>query len=620
MRAFFCILSALLIATFINCGGSTSHPVPPSPVFISTPVTDAAQGTSYTYTLAANDPSGGAVTFSLTASPAGATLAGSTISWTPTASQSRVSNSFTVKAKTPSGGSATQSWAVTPSGTVTVNWTDTYWTAGGPVQEPASPQDPPAALVPQLDGSLTMLTGDAVSPGVFNIVNVPGGYYWLIQGTQGVYATTGFWTNSSTFDLGRDFTGSKTGVAPGNQTITFDFNLNGMDPALPKGNIGFLPHSTSTYGKYLAAPEGATSLTSSASVTAWYDWTTVDTAFLMQYQPSSVGTLNSFVAGPTLTLNNLALTNGVHNPITATLQPSPESAIDLSIAGSQWEPIFQNVGPGPATPGNSWLSVTVEPYVVGRKIHPAYFQPDFPLVQPNINGFLPTGIAPCPGDPVIGNVYGHSAILSDQDFGSLQYGDPFPAEWTRAVNFCQSVTVPFLFSGINFPIPLTFAQAVAPSNSPLVPVAAPVVNPTINGSSLFSTTTLNQTAETLSWSAPAGPAPFGYTVQIYQVEVFSNGFLLSRAGSYGTAKTSVTIPPLNPGAYLFYIITNVDGIANMQSAPYRSQLPMGFAPVMSSVITIGAGASSPQLHGDAKAWQRLLHARDKAHRITGTEK
>ncbi len=70
----------------------------------------------------------------------------------------------------------------------------------------------------------------------------------------------------------------------------------------------------------------------------------------------------------------------------------------------------------------------------------------------------------------------------------------------------------------------------------------------------------------------------------------------------------MTLPPLPAGnTYLFFIDTLVDAAANMQTSPYRSQLPTGFATVMSSQITVNSGASRPQLRGDAKAWNRFLH-------------
>ena len=230
------------LLTFLVACGSGSHSAPQSPVFTSTPVTEASQGMSYSYTLAATDPSGGMVTFSLPTAPAGATITGSTINWTPAAAQSRVSNSFAAMATTSSGGTATQSWTVTPSGTVTVNWVNTQWRPTGPVSVPEPDSFVPSALVPQADGSLQLITGTSVSPGVFQITQVPGGYYWLIQGVpQGVpLPPMGFWTNSSTFDLGRDTVGAPTGILGSSEDTTFNFTLNGLDPSQTPGIVGFL--------------------------------------------------------------------------------------------------------------------------------------------------------------------------------------------------------------------------------------------------------------------------------------------------------------------------------------------------------------------------------------------
>ncbi|MFZ0362260.1 MAG: hypothetical protein WAL58_17605, partial [Terriglobales bacterium] len=220
MRALCLPLVAVSLGFLVACG-SGSHSAPLSPVFTSTPVTAASQGVSYSYTLAATDPAGGTVTFSLVTEPAGSTLAGSTINWTPTAAESRASNSFEAMATTSSGGTATQSWTVTPTGTVTVNWVDADWTPTGPVQTPVPANFLPSALVPQADGSLQLLTSTSVSPGVFNIAHVPGGYYWLIQGVpQGLsLPPIGFWTNSSTFDLGHDNVGVPTGVLSSSEDI-----------------------------------------------------------------------------------------------------------------------------------------------------------------------------------------------------------------------------------------------------------------------------------------------------------------------------------------------------------------------------------------------------------------
>jgi hypothetical protein len=208
------------------------------------------------------------------------------------------------------------------------------------------------------------------------------------------------------------------------------------------------------------------------------------------------------------------------------------------------------------------------------------------------------------------------AMIADQNFGTLQYGDPFPSSWTRELAFCQQVNAVIPVGTLNLPFPLNFGEAVVPSNFPLAPLAQPVQNPTINGSSLFTTTSVNNTVVTLDWSAPGGTSPYGYTIYPLQVIQMQNVIEFLESGVYSTAKTSITLPPLTAGnTYVFVIATLVDGIANMETSPYRSQLPTGLASVLSAPITINSGAASPQLRGHQKEWQRFLHAHGERHQI-----
>ncbi|HMD18618.1 MAG TPA: hypothetical protein VKH18_18285 [Terriglobales bacterium] len=620
--------SLLLIALFLSClaaCGSSSNSTPQNPVFTSTPITAASQDTSYSYQLAATDPSGGTVTFSLVTEPAGATLSGNTVNWTPTAAESRVSNGFTAKATTSSGGSATQSWTVTPTGTVTVNWVNTNWTPTGPVQIPAPATYIPTALVPQPDGSLELLSSTLVSPGVYTIAQVPGGFYWLIEGAPPgiLLPPTGFWTNSSTFDLGRDTVGSPTGRLGSPEDITFDFNLSGLDPSLPPGIVGFITDNPPVPSFYLTPQAGATTLVTSADLNSRIDWTTVNTAFLAQYEPASLGPFNNLVLGPELTLSNLALTNGAANTITGMLAPSSQTSLDLSIPGSQWAALFQNVAPAAVTPAGSWVSIAPEPFVIGVNAKPQLFDPIIGaspyMVQPDSLSGFPLAFSACPSTPFFLSASVEPPILTDQNFGTLQYGDPFPSGWTRDLAFCQSVTVPFQVGSQSFPIALNFGITVDPANPTLAPLAQPVVNPTIDGSNLFTTTSANNTVATLSWAASSGTSPYGYTVYVFQVIPMQNELEFLVAGNYSTAQTSMTLPPLTAGnTYLFVIITEVDGIANMQTSPYRSQLPTGFATVMSAQVAISAAASGPQLRGDPKELKRFLHPEGKRYRAVAS--
>ncbi len=573
----------------------------------------------YTYQLSA---SGGA-TFALTTAPAGATLNGDTINWTPTASQSRMSNAFTVTA-TSSGGSAQQSWYVVTGGIIVVSQLDTYWTPSGPQQIP-NQASTPQAIVPQPDGSVVLLAGTQVAPGVYNIAGVPAGYYWLALGSP-ITSVEGFWTQSSTVDLGRDIAGMPIGTTDNQQTTTFVFNLNGLDPALPPGVVGFTPDNlVSSFPLNLTPPAGSQTLTTSINVNSAADFTTMNTAFLMQYEPVSLSssgnvTLNNLLLGPELGLSNLTLTNGGTNPITGTLSSSPQASLTLSIAGSQWLPLMNNIGPGPFAPSpvGSWLSIAAEPYVVGVNANPSPTGPNLFLVQSNPGNNVPLTGDPCPGTPL--SVYAvPPTILTDQNFGTLQYGDPFPPAWTRAMSFCQQavVQIPIGIAFLNFP--LNFGAAVAPSNSPVAPLAFPVVNPTINGGSLYTAATLNTTVMTLSWD-PSGPiSPYGYTVYVLEESQSGGTFVLAEVGAYTTALPSVMLPPLLPDAtYLFVITSNADGVANVETSPLRSQLPTGVASVVSAPITIPAGTMPPQLRGDAKLWQRLQHPQGERRRIAAS--
>ncbi len=329
LRGDVCLLLASLsltsLALLMGCGSSstTTKTQQSIPVFTSTPVTMATQGVTYTYQLTAVDTAGGTVAFSLTTSPAGAALSGSTISWTPTPAQSRTSNSFAVTATTSSGGTASQQWSVTPGGTITVNWVNTYWTAGGQVQVPALPSAASglSAMWTNADGSVTLQKSSAISAGVFNIPNVPGGYYWLQSGSG-----EAFWTNTNTFDLGGNIAGAPLPTTGNTQITQFDFNLSGLDSVPELTAVEFVAPVAGLPDFLVIDGVNSTSITNSPGFgSIGIDWSQINSAFLVQYVPESVGSLNTVVLGPSLTATGLTLVDGTTNTITETLSPARRS-------------------------------------------------------------------------------------------------------------------------------------------------------------------------------------------------------------------------------------------------------------------------------------------------------
>ncbi|HMH12166.1 MAG TPA: putative Ig domain-containing protein [Edaphobacter sp.] len=600
------VLVTLISFLLTACSGNNSSPAPAAPVFTSTPVTQAVEGSPYIYQLAA---SGTAVTFSLTNAPISATLSGNTISWTPTAEQSRVPDSFTVTATASGGPSATQSWTVTPSGTIRISHIDTLWNESGSTSRPFdwSPSSSyVAALVPQPDGSFKSLSGTVGANGGFEIPGVPAGYYWLKLGQRDTY-----WTSSSTFDVGSDLFVSTSNVAlANNSTTSFNFSFTSLDPTTAGGLLqidalgpGLPPYATSTTA-------GSTTFFGGLTINGNLDYSGIKNVFVKQYEPTALGSVNGYVLGPELTLSNLSLTTGGQNTLSGALNPKVPASINLSVQGSAWAPLFDHIAPtAPTTTGGSFY-LSVQPFIASEGPNVLLSTPSTPIdlirSSGSFSAFLtssscPTNVtlstfAPLPTNPILTTsptltTPTNPPLTTDVEAGTVQYSDPFPSTWRRTFRVCQSasVTLP-LPTGEIQGFTLTNTQTTSLPTAAVMPLLSGVQNPKINGADLFTATTISNTSVTLSWDPPAIGAPYGYEVSILsQTTGLPNGgsiYLVSTTLS--TAKTAMTIPPgfLASGkTYLFMISSLVDGKASMETSPHRSLLPTASAELISAPIT-----------------------------------
>ncbi len=191
-------------------------------------------------------------------------------------------------------------------------------------------------------------------------------------------------------------------------------------------------------------------------------------------------------------------------------------------------------------------------------------------------------------------VTSYPPILADQDFGTLTYGDPFDPSWSRVFSLCQTASVQIPAPGSNPPATFYFQDGVNTviPTGPVSPLALPVQNPTINGAGFFAANTISPTAVTLNWSAPAGGmTPYAYEATLFAWETLPDGSMGYRsAGEFYSAKTSMTLPALQPATtYVFMLTTEVDGRANVETSPNRSALPTAVASVISAPITTSAG-------------------------------
>ncbi len=213
------------------------------------------------------------------------------------------------------------------------------------------------------------------------------------------------------------------------------------------------------------------------------------------------------------------------------------------------------------------------------------------------------------------------AITTDQNFGALQYGDSFPSAWTRMVSLCQEYSVPIpdqtRLATANFV--LVDRASIAPSSTPPLPALAPVVsqvqNPTINGASLFGAGSRrhrnHSTVVSLSWAAPTGAAPYGYTVRVYvQTTVEGAQTYAATGATFSTAGTSINLPPLGGREHLRLSPLRPTQTARprWRRAHFGRRCRPDTATVVSAPMTISSGAQAPAIHGDRRVITRLSQA------------
>ena len=574
-----------------------------TPQFTSTPVMAAEEGTAYTYQVAANSSDMSAITFALSSGPMGATLSGNTVTWTPTHAESRVANAFTVAATTAAGGSATQTWSVTPNGTINIKAVITYWTAAGSTdvaRQWFADLPYPAALVPQTDGSLQRLQGAANPDGSFSIPNVPGGFYWLQ-----ISPNVNYWTSTSDFDDGLDTIGEPRATTSSN-TTTFQYTIT---QTVPPSVAGYLVGTTDVQNlsllDFISFPL-FTSLGFSRTVTSPDDWSKITTAYFSEYLPVSSGSFNGFALGRAQTLTNVSITDGGTNSINITLSPTASASLPLSIAGTAWASAAESIGPGTPSLQGSDYAVYAQPYVTDRNAYPAsvlFIGPDLPLLRPSAPSTTGSSF-PFPylcntttgpiGFPVLPTQL--PPITTDMDYGSISYGDPYPAAWPRVFQYCEmsSVSVPRPNSTVSDTFVVTNKQTMAIPSGTVTPLLTPVQNPMLNGNGFMTAASLNTTTVTLSWSAPAAGQPFGYYVSVYELGTTPLGTTqYLPAGRYGTAQTSMKVPFLTAGnTYVFTITAEMDAGADMEKSPLRSKIPTAETGVVSAPFTIATGATA----------------------------
>ncbi len=540
----------------------------PAPTFTSSAPTAASEGALYSYTITATDPTGASdVTFTLTSKPDGATLNGSTLTWTPTSAQSREANAFTVTANSAAGGSNTQSWTVNPNGTIYVSQIDTYWSANGSTTKAEDLSSYTfSAVVPNGDGTYTTIPGTiGTSTGTFTIPGVPAGNYWLAF-NDGYGYSYNYWTNSSTFDLGADYSGRDMSSVTCDNTAALNLNLTGLDSLAD--DWSYLEVTVPNQGgvddgSEDLAPGSPASFSGTLTEYCPIDPTSGDVTYISQMEPMT-GLASGFsgdVLGPAVSLPSLAAPADSTTGVTGALATANLQAFDFLIRGDLWAADFTNVGSGVATPDENEISVQVQPFVTDR----------------STSEWL-----------TLAEVISNAGLTSSIDAGTFAYSNPYPSTWLQVYSGAAHASIA---NGYGDGFSNAYSTTTVPANG-FGPLMSAIQNPLMNGASLFATASSNTDTVTLSWTAPTGLTPAGYEIYYYCVD---GSCQPGSDGHLYTPFTSVTVPPglLAVGFnYKFEIGAIADSRANYNSSPNRSGFPLAYANAISAPLSINAASGA----------------------------
>jgi hypothetical protein len=560
-----------------------------APIITSTPPTTATGGTAYTYVVQASDPNSDAVIIHLISGPAGASLIGNTLTWTPTPGQERVTAAFQVEASDVWGAtSVPQTWGVTPAGTIhgtrLINYTLLDWATGKisrvPVPDPGNPSF--GALVPMTGNEFATVSGSYnAADGSFTVGPVSAGGYWLR--INNVYV----WTDQSTVDLSSLRQGRQDQATALIDPTNVSFSLTGMSPWASSDGVQFFDWNSGVY-TYLDQDRTSANVPSAG-----------DTAL----SGLTDNWANSFYGVSARGLNLVRTGEGDH-PLVAHMGSVTAGGQTFQVAKDIFEVSSLTMSNGtPATVSGAFTTPLNAPTPFALNLAHASFLNAKNAINPS--GLLLTNAAAyllgLP-DPSKSGTFGSTLDVvrfmnptgtSDLNLGNITIPALPPAFglwWYAGYQFRK----PFLYPGATTAISTYYwvqAQgAVMPTvSSPMSPVVTPVQNPQINGQSFFNDRTGMGVAPLLTWSAPATGTPTYYQVSIWQLGFSGTQTTDTLVASFYLPGTSLQVPYgiLNGGTYHFNIRAVVSPSRNLATAPFwfYEQVTYGIADCSSGMIT-----------------------------------
>ena len=541
----------------------------PALTFTSVAPAMASEGQQYSYILTATDPVNTAITFSLVTAPTGAQIAGNVLNWIPTHSQSRASNAFEVRATAATGGTASQEFAVTPRGTVHGTAVDSYTSSSGTVTVPQDLTTSYIAAVALANNQWTTFQANISSSGSFDIPGVPAGKYFLVT-PSGTY-----WTGASDVDLGEDHIGRSDGLGPQAATF-FAVDFTGLDAWKDDDYLWFVNPNLDQSFMWSAANAGdqiagftrgwTGPLSNAAKGDQWY----VSQVVTKEVGGSEFEYLRK--AAPVLSVTQ---TDGSTVGLAGTMADITQDSIPLRILGSQFAAQTFSIHSA-AQPHSTEIELDVQPFTAAKgAIGPAMLLKNRDL------------------DP----------IVADHDFGTVNYGNPYPSTWSPVLNVEYEVNVSYTATGAVTPVAAQGEVFVSTTQIPatgsgVAPVIGPVQNIKLDGADLTQPQSVGSRMPTISWDAPLLGTPTVYQFTIYQLFNSGGESQYENVLDVYTSDRSISLPDgtLSSGSEYFFAIRAyyLPGM-DFTTSPHRSAFPMAYADALTEIVSTPASQSAKEL-------------------------
>ena len=425
-----------------------------------------------------------------------------------------------------------------------------------------------AVYVPNGSGGYDVMPGSGTSAGTFTISGVPFGVYLLQLGSSFLVTGNTIVNEDSSWDF-------RSNGVPANSGTKVTFDLTNLDAWQSTDVFEMVCTNNSAFALFDGAV-GETTFVGTFPYAPFYtvnlsDASRGDQYEMIQLSTQRVGGLPFTGAARAFVPAKFTQAQGSNTQFNGTLATLAQTQeFEANINGADLTAQALAANPGAQLGGTS---LVLDAYPGSPTYGERTSTPD--LVGYNLS-FYVTG----------------PNITTNEDFGKVAYGNPFPATWPLFDLYSWVATTYYTAPGASNSLPLsTFVEgyntALPTSTSPIKPLVGVVTNPTINGQNFFSGQTGIGVTPTLRWSPPSvGKATF-YQVDIIQLSNSGGNTVETAFTAVRTPSTTLMIPQglLSVGQGYAFVIRSwyIPGL-NFAKTPFMSGPVSAFTDVISGLM------------------------------------